>query len=204
MSANCYLVRDQQRFVLVDTARPPALARIEATMASAGCSRDDLALIVLTHGDFDHTGNAARLRKDYHAPIAMHRADSPMVERGDMFASRHAPNRLMRGAVNALFGIARFAPDVFLADGDTLSTYGLDARVISLPGHSPGSIGILTADGQFFCGDAFENTARPRPGTIIDDPAQAQSSIARVRALPVDMIYPGHGKPFKMSEIAWQ
>ncbi len=44
-----------------------------------------LKLIVLTHGDFDHTGNAVYLRQRLGAPIAIHAGDAGMPERGDMF-----------------------------------------------------------------------------------------------------------------------
>ena len=39
---------------------------------TAGCKLGSLKLIVLTHGDFDHTGNAAYLRHKYAIKIAMH------------------------------------------------------------------------------------------------------------------------------------
>jgi glyoxylase-like metal-dependent hydrolase (beta-lactamase superfamily II) len=47
----------------------------------------NLALIVLAHGDFDHTGNGAYLRQKYGARMATHRDDLGMVERGDTFFS---------------------------------------------------------------------------------------------------------------------
>jgi len=39
-----------------------------------------------------------------------------------------------------------FQPDVILEDQQNLSGYGLEATVLHLPGHTKGSIGILTAD----------------------------------------------------------
>ena len=42
-----------------------------------------LRLIVLTHGDYDHAGNAAYLREKYGSKVAMHRDDSGRVERAD-------------------------------------------------------------------------------------------------------------------------
>jgi hypothetical protein len=51
---------------------------------------------VLTHGDFDHTGNAAYLRQTFSAPLAMHPDDFSMLERGDMFASRDHANPMRK------------------------------------------------------------------------------------------------------------
>jgi hypothetical protein len=41
------------------------------------------------NGDLDYAGNAAYLREEFGARIAMHHADSGMVERGDMFWNRN-------------------------------------------------------------------------------------------------------------------
>ena len=74
----------------------------------------------------------------------------------------------------------RFKPDVFLEDGDELTEYGFDARILSIPGHSKGSLGVLTSDGEFFCGDLIENTKKPALNSIIDDPVTANASIHKV------------------------
>ena len=86
----------------------------------------------------------------------MHRDDAGMAERGDMFVNRKRPNLLVRSLVPLFtgFGAAeRFTPDLSLADGDDLAQYGLGATILSLPGHSRGSVGVLTAAGELFCGD---------------------------------------------------
>ena len=48
-------------------------------LAGAGCQPGQLKLIVLTHGDVDHAGNAAYLREKYGAPIASHAAEMGVV-----------------------------------------------------------------------------------------------------------------------------
>ena len=103
----------------------------------------------------------------------MHRDDSGMAERGDMFVNRRKPNILVRAIISIFMGLRapeRFKADILLNDGYDLSQYGLEAKVISLPGHSKGSIGILTVNGEFFCGDLFENTKGPALNSLIDDP----------------------------------
>lgn len=44
-------------------------------------------------------------------------------------------------------------PDLHVEEGYDLSGYRFDARVVELPGHSTGSMGILTANGGLFGGD---------------------------------------------------
>ncbi len=97
------------------------------------------------------------------------------------------------------FGKAeRCTPDLYLEDGDGLSEYGFDAKIISIPGHSKGSIGILTAVGALFCGDLFENLNKPMLNSIMDDLATANASVEKLKGLQINTVYPGHGKPFLM------
>jgi glyoxylase-like metal-dependent hydrolase (beta-lactamase superfamily II) len=98
-------------------------------------------LIILTHGDFDHKGNAAYLKRVFGAPLGMHADDIGMAAKGDMFASRQPKNWIVRKMAPVMFRFGKedqFEPDVFLEDGDILTLYGLEAQVISTSGHSRG------------------------------------------------------------------
>ena len=79
---NCYLLTTDAGHVLVDTGVAPSRPLLLRRLAAAGCTRDTLRLVVLTHGDYDHTGNAAYLRRRWHAPIAAHPGDSGPVGQG--------------------------------------------------------------------------------------------------------------------------
>jgi len=199
MSGNCYLIETEKGFVLIDTGRKSARKKLEEKLQIAGCTAENLDLIILTHGDFDHTGNCAYLREKYDVKIAMHQADSGMVEYGDMFWNRTSGNWALKKLVNTLFNITKFTPDFTIDETTDLSDYGLDAEAIHLPGHSKGSIGILTDNRDLFCGDLFSNVKRPEPNSVVDDLDELNESIARVKELQIEMIYPGHGEPFRMS-----
>lgn len=202
MTGNCYIVEAGAGIVLVDTGKASKRVRLEAELSGAGCRPGNLNLIILTHGDFDHSGNCSYLREMYGAKIAMHSGDSGMVERGDMFWNRTTGNILLRKLVNSLFRIRRFKPDILVEDGFDLSSYGLDAKVLHLPGHSKGSIGILTAGGELFCGDLFVNVKKPEINSLIDNRADADDSVRRLKELDINTVYPGHGTPFTMSDIS--
>jgi hydroxyacylglutathione hydrolase len=202
---NCYLIGTGTGYVMIDTG--PATRRNElfSALESAGCGRGSFQLIVITHGDFDHIGNAAHLRDKFGAKIAMHAADSGMAERGDMFWNRKRASRLFRTLAPVLFRFSRtdrFEADVPLEDGFDLSRFGLDAEVIELPGHSLGSVGILTAEGDLFCGDLLENTDSPAPGSIVDNAPAARASTEKLRNLNIRTVYPRHGKPFPI-KLFW-
>jgi len=203
---NCFLAKTGDGFILIDTSLPSKRFELEKELASAGCRPGDLRLIVLTHGDYDHAGNAAYLRDKYGAPVAMHREDSRRVESGDWsWGFKAKPDRfsLVFRLVSLFVRPGKFdtfKPDVYVEDGQSLSAYGFAAEVLHLPGHTRGSIGILTANGDLFCGDLLDNLFRkPQLQFFINDLAAANASVERLKRLEgIGTVYPGHGKAFPM------
>lgn len=198
---NCYLIETDVGFVLIDTGGSNKRADVEKELEKAGCRPGNLQLVVLTHGDFDHTGNGAFLREKFGAKIAMHHDDSGMVERGDMLSNRESGGVLLRMLAPLLFGFSksdRFVPDLYVDEGYDLSDYGWEATVLSIPGHSRGSVGLLTASGELFCGDLFTNIDRPALNSLMDDLGAAKASVDKLRSLEIGTVYPGHGQPFAM------
>ena len=204
VSVNCYLVTSGAGFTLIDTGMTSKRGTIENELEHAGLQPGDLKLIIITHGDFDHSGNAAYLREKFGAPIAMHPDDAGMVEHGDMTWNRHKPNIIIRTIFSLLFKLKeadRFKPDISIEEGAQLSEHGLQAEVISIPGHSRGSIGILTSSGDLFCGDLFGNLDQPELWSIIDDSPAAHTSVEKLGSYPIKTVYPGHGEPFPMDSL---
>jgi hydroxyacylglutathione hydrolase len=202
LGANCYLIRTESGFILIDTGYSPKRAVLEKGLVSAGCVPGNLKLIILTHGHGDHTGNCAYLHRTYAAPIAMHRGDAKIIEQEE--TSQPLFDRIIIAAMASIFGLGKgesFTPDIFLEDGDTLSEYGLDAHVFSLPGHSDGSIGILSVSGDLFCGDVFVNFRKPGKHFIVTDAAAFDASVGKLKRLGIKRIYPGHGKIFPMADL---
>jgi glyoxylase-like metal-dependent hydrolase (beta-lactamase superfamily II) len=201
ITVNCYLVKTDSGFILIDTAKADKRGLIEQELERAGCRPGNLKLIILTHGDFDHCGNAAYMRAKFGTKITMHQADIGMVEHGDMLWNRKKPNFVVRTLMQFLFRLSkadRFKPDFYIKEGDRLTVYGFDAEVIEIPGHSKGSIGLLTSDCDLFCGDLLANVSKPDLWSIMDDRVAATASVEKLRGREIAIVYPGHGKPFPM------
>ena len=203
-TVNCFLLQSETGTILIDTGAANRRDELVERLTVVGCEPGTLKLIVITHGDFDHTGNAAYLREMYGAPIAMHAGDAGMASQGDMFYNRKSSNRVVKWIAPVWAGFSKadqFEPDIQLADGDRLDEYGIAAQVIEIPGHSSGSIGILMAAGELFCGDLFENRGQPGFSSIMDDLATAQLSAEKLDDYTITTVYPGHGEPFQWAEF---
>jgi glyoxylase-like metal-dependent hydrolase (beta-lactamase superfamily II) len=59
----------------------------------------------------------------------------------------------------------------------------------------------LTNEKAFLSGDFLENRTRPSVATLVDDAEALKTSFEKVRKLDIQIVYPGHGKPFGMDEI---
>lgn len=200
---NCYLIENQGLYVLIDTGMASHRSDLEEALANANCRPGYLKLVVLTHADSDHSGNAAFLRVKYGSRIAMHPAEARVAETGFMNSSRKN-NTLLSKLLLAAFRLGpsdRFRPDLLVTDGYDLTPDGLDARVIHVPGHTSGSIGILTADGDLFCGDLMTNTTEPLLNSLIDDKLEANASVEKLKSLPIKTVFPGHGTPFAIEKL---
>jgi hydroxyacylglutathione hydrolase len=203
---SCYLIESAGGFLLIDTGAPSGRKCLDMELERFGCHPGKLQLIILTHGDFDHTGSAAYLREKYGAKIAMHPDDSGMAEQADMFWNRGGGNIILKKLVPRLFGFnrkARFTPDILLEDGLALADYGLDAAIISLPGHSKGSIGVLLSTGILFCGDLLMND-KAQPSLGFGDSAEFIQTIHKIREIQIRTIYPGHGNAFDINPAIWE
>jgi hydroxyacylglutathione hydrolase len=211
MKVPCYLLKSRNSFMLIDTGDASDREKLEIVLNQEGVTLDNLKLILLTHGDFDHGGNAAYLRNKYGVKIGLHPADWGMVEEGNQGWNRKAKSDRVTAFGKIIIFISshfagnfkfdRFTPDVEIEDGSDLSGYGFDAKILSLPGHSKGSIGILTADGDLFCGDLLMNMFKPELHFMIDDLADLNASLQKLKQMKIRTVYPGHGKPFAIDRF---
>ena len=207
---NCYLLKNEHGFFLIDTGYSTARQDLDAALQRAGCDADNLKLILLTHGDIDHTGNCAYLSEKYNARIAMHPSDRVLVEEGKQ------PDREIRSGLLKIFlkvdalingdkllkAFERFTPQILLDDGFELAEFGLDVRVVHIPGHTMGSVAFLTPEGDLFSGDTLMNAniKRMLAGWAEDFDA-LRDSVNRLLKMDIRQVYPGHMKAFPMAEV---
>jgi glyoxylase-like metal-dependent hydrolase (beta-lactamase superfamily II) len=206
---NAYLLAASDGFVLVDTGLPNMWESLESHLKDSGCLPGRLKLVAITHGDPDHAGSCAKLQKRYGATIGINEADAPQVEKGIQL-KREIRNPIFRVMMflrrrrmrKRMPAFETFTPDLFLSDGRSLSEWGVDARVLHLPGHTPGSIAILTGEGDLLAGDLVSNMlGKPGPSPFVHDREQMRASLEKLKGMDLKTIYPGHGKAFPASEL---
>lgn len=196
-NVNIYIVSDNDSAILIDTGKKEHLNTvIEA------CKPYQIKLIVLTHAHLDHAENAAELSQRFEAPVAMHKDDIDLIEsnRNQDLSAKTFLGKMILSATHKDFSkrkMSAFTPSVFLKDGDELIQYGIKAKVIGLPGHTKGSIGIDVNEKELIVGDALMNIFCPTVSLLYNDEKTMLDSAKKISRLEGRMIYFGHGKPVR-------
>ncbi len=204
---NCYLLRNAQGCIVIDPGPPRGGALVIDGALQAGVKPEDIRLILITHGHLDHYGAAAEVKAWCGAPVAAYRGE-------DEF-SRNRRNTLppagtLRGSIvrwlflllSPLMPVHPLTMDVALDEDTDLSSYGIEGQIVYVPGHSPGSIGLITSEGDAFVGDLFVNYAVPSQPLYLSDRTAWKTSSEQIRKLEPRMVYVGHGDPFPGSQLA--
>lgn len=166
-------------------------------------------LAVATHVHVDHVGSfhefGNRLGHDAEAAAFAHMPDA------DTLASyfRTQPNALAQvpptGVAPEAYAISPAPLTTILTEGDVVDIGDARYTVLHLPGHSPGSIGLLEErTGIFFSGDAIYD------GNLVDDLPGCnveayKVTMERLLQLDVSTVHGGHGARFgkgRLQEIA--
>src|ERR1700751_3857995 len=138
-----------------------------------------------THGHFDHICAIDDVSSMYPAPLAIHPADVPLYVDGRNF----------QVACNASPLVKR-QPDLLLQEGDTISFGTLTLNVLHTPGHTPGSICLVSPSYCVFSGDTLFYRGIGRTDLPGGNYEQIEQSIRNKLYTLEDelVVYPGHGQ----------
>jgi len=192
-----------------------AWAALEAGVAEAAGGWGSVSVHVVTHMHIDHVGLAARVREASGAPVLMGRLDAERMAhaaahpddeaayRRGLFLRCGAPAEWV-AAVEAGNARARpLAPPVTVdavLDGDEGGVPGAAGwRFAWTPGHTAGHVSLhRPADGVLIAGDAVLPRITPTLGVNrqrADPVGDYLAALARLEALGLRIILPGHGGP---------
>ena len=172
---------------------------------SAWISQYDVRYVFLTHGHPDHDWNAAKLQKrgarillsERDKGLPRHFLSQPVKATMPRYRARNLVQRFGGALTNS----PRYTPE-YLSDDDpdALRRLGFDAQIVSLPGHTYGSLGILS-NGVLYCGDAFTMIwKKPDITPHAVSPSLMTESLRTMLRLSPRWLACGHGLPVRMAD----
>lgn len=179
LGVNCY--------ILVDTATKKAAVidpggSVKPIMAQVEQAGAQVALIINTHGHWDHSWGNRELQQLTQAPLLIHEADADMLSDAGKSAAAH-------------FG-APWQPsqaDHLLKNGDEIDLGQLRLQVLHTPGHTPGGICLFCQD-LCFAGDTLFKLSMGRTDLAGGDDEQMEYSLIKLMRYPDETkVLPGHG-----------
>ena len=209
---NWYLVADDSGVTVVDAGVAGYSDQLEPGLKLLGRSLDDVRAFVLTHGDADHVGVAAKRQKEGdQTPIHLHPADRYLVQKKrKKTEDPMLPILVKPGAWKLFAHFARYGalsqPKIEqtadLAPGETLDVPG-QPQVIATPGHSEGHVVFhFPQHGALFVGDSIctwhpiTGQRGPQPMAFNISNSEALDSLSRYENLDSDLVLVGHGEPW--------
>lgn len=140
-------------WVLVDTGTPKAVSKIKAAAEARYGAGARPAAIVLTHGHFDHAGNALELAQAWDVPVYAHRMELPYLTGRADYPPK---DPTIGGAISFL---SRVFPTHSIDLGDRVQALPTDGALPALSDWewhaTPGHISLFRAkDRVLLAGDA--------------------------------------------------
>ena len=195
---NCYLLREDDGFTLIDTNMS---GQAHAIMQAAHKLGLPIVRIVLTHAHVDHVGSLDALHESLpEVPVAISERDARFLS-GDLSLDPSEPQVPLRGG----YPICKTKPALLLHEGDRIGSL----EVIATPGHTPGQVAFFdTRDRSLIAGDAYQTQGGvavagtiellfPLPAFATWHKGLALESARKLLALQPSALAVGHGRTLK-------
>ncbi len=202
---NCYLVREDDGFTLIDAAMS---GQAQAIMQAAQKLGLPIARIVLTHAHVDHVGSLDALHEALpDVPVIISERDARFLS-GDKSLDPNEPQVPLRGG----YPICKTKPTRLLHEGDRVGSL----EAIATPGHTPGHLSFLdTRDRTVIAGDAFQTLGGvavsgtfkilfPLPAMATWHKGLALESARKLLALQPSALTVGHGRILRNPQAAME
>jgi len=209
-----YLLPGASGYLMIDSGPRGTAPSFIRALQRYGIAPGQISLILITHVHFDHVGSLHAIQKRCACPVLVHQAEAELLSRGRVVlppGTHRLTRRLLQLAnrhprlVRRLFRFDPVTPPRIISETLDLAPFGFDARALPTPGHTSGSLTVITPSGQAFVGDLAVNYLPGGRGPYWppfgDSRQLIRDSWQILRNQGATTIYPAHGQPFKAEKL---
>jgi len=208
---NVYVVKDEG-VIMIDSGAPKKCRAFLKGLDAIGIKPEEIQLIILTHGHWDHIGSAAEIKELTGAKVVLHKYEKQWLEKS---LKPMPPGVTIWGKISTKLFSWTVVPFVHIKPTKVdmvlenevfpLKDYGISGRIVRTPGHSSGSVSVILSSGEAFVGDMAMNKFPLRlwPGMPIyaENWPMLLNSWKELLEQGVKTVYPAHGGSFSADII---
>jgi len=204
--SNGFFVKKDDAVVLVDTGMVKDGADFIRHCTEAGISPSQIRLVVVSHEHHDHFMRLDEILKIVNAPVMCHNESFTNLSQGlkpTVKTRDGSPPPGADGRPSSITGtIPKVMPDILLNSGCSLADWGVDAELIHTPGHSRGSLTLVT-EKSVIVGDIIVGLPDGgiRTAKYADDEAALKNSVLEIISHAPETVYSGHAAPVSADEF---
>lgn len=197
---NLYVIKGKNGDILIDTGFICMKKKVKKWL-----DKFNIKLIILTHVHIDHTWNVKYIQDIYNCKVAIGNLDKNNIDNSKIktFPKNKLFNtwtKLMNWGMNK-FKQEEYQIDNYLKNNQILNKYGIKLKIISLKGHTTGSIGIKYKE-YLFVGDALVNRG-PKVSIAFQNqhPEHTLKSVKKILKENPSIVFVGHDKEITKDKL---
>ena len=202
-----HLLKTANGYIQLDAGMIQNLNKYLRLLDKHNIKPEEIKLIVVNHAHFDHVSALKKMKEITKAQILVHENDAEYLRKGispEINTLNLSSKLLMSFVPKSMRDYEPVEPDIVIKDEYSLQEFGVDAKIIHTPGHTAGTVSLITKQGNAFIGCcAHGSPIRLIPGLpkIAQDMNQVLSSWEQIINAGAKTLHISHGNQLSVDKM---
>ncbi len=202
-----YLLKAADGYIQIDAGYKSNIDKYFKILEKNNINPEDIKLIIVSHAHSDHVGALKEIKDKTKAKVLVNENDAEYLIKGESAEVKPISiiaKILVKILPEKMLRFDPVQPDIIIKEEFSLEEFGLQAKVVHTPGHTLGTVSVITEEGSAFIScsvHGFPLRMSPGlPGAALDVD-EVMKSWEKIIDEGAKDIYIAHGKPFKVDVL---